>query len=68
MMTEKCKGFMYFYTKQVTLDGTIITLKLDYEFLYCYMKFVRHQVSLPYRTTGKIIVLCILIFKFLDSR
>jgi hypothetical protein len=30
--------------------------------------FVRDQISHPYRTTGKIIVLCILIFKFFDSR
>jgi hypothetical protein len=29
---------------------------------------VRDQVSHPYKTTGKIIVLCILIFTFLDSR
>jgi hypothetical protein len=30
--------------------------------------FVRNQVAHPYRTTGKIIVLHILIFVFLDSR
>jgi hypothetical protein len=29
---------------------------------------VRNQVSHPYKTTGKIIVLCILIFVFLDSK
>ena len=29
---------------------------------------VSDQVSHPYKTTGKIIVLCILIFKFLDSK
>jgi hypothetical protein len=34
----------------------------------CYSLDVRDQVSHPYRTTGKIIVLYILIFKVLDSR
>jgi hypothetical protein len=29
---------------------------------------VSDQVSYPYKTTGKIIVLCTLIFKFLDSK
>jgi hypothetical protein len=29
---------------------------------------VRDQVSHPYKTTGRIMVLCILTFKFLDSR
>jgi hypothetical protein len=29
---------------------------------------VRDQVSNPYKATGKIRVLCILIFTFLDSR
>jgi hypothetical protein len=29
---------------------------------------VRHQVSHPYKTTGRIMVLCILTFTFLDSR
>jgi hypothetical protein len=29
---------------------------------------VRDQVSHPYRTTGKITVLCILIFRFFDMR
>jgi hypothetical protein len=28
---------------------------------------VSDQVSHPYNTTGKIIVLCILVFEFLDS-
>jgi hypothetical protein len=29
---------------------------------------VSDQVSHPYKQTGKILVLCILIFKFLDSK
>jgi hypothetical protein len=34
----------------------------------CSSLNVRDQVSHPYRTTGKIRVLCILVFMFLDSR
>jgi small basic protein len=34
----------------------------------CSSLDIRDQVSHPYRTAGKIIVLCIQIFKFLDSR
>jgi hypothetical protein len=34
----------------------------------CSSLNVRDQVSHPYRTTGRIIVLYILIFMFLDSR
>jgi hypothetical protein len=36
-------------------------------FSLCSSLNVRNKVSHPYRTTGKIIVLCILIFKFFDS-
>jgi hypothetical protein len=34
----------------------------------CYYLNVRGQVSQPYKTTGRIIVLYILTFTFLDSR
>jgi hypothetical protein len=34
----------------------------------CYSLNVRDQVSYPYRITGKIIFLYILLFMFLDSR
>jgi fucose permease len=34
----------------------------------CSCLNVRDQVSHPYKTTGKILVLCILIFTFLDSK
>jgi hypothetical protein len=34
----------------------------------CSSLKVRDQVSHPYRTTGKILVLCILIFMFLDTK
>jgi hypothetical protein len=34
----------------------------------CSSLSVRHQVSHPYRTTGKIMVVYILIFKFFESR
>jgi hypothetical protein len=34
----------------------------------CSLLNVRNQLLHPYRTTGKIILLYILIFKFLDSR
>jgi hypothetical protein len=34
----------------------------------CSSLNVRNQVSHPYKTIGKVIVLCILIFKFFDSR
>jgi hypothetical protein len=34
----------------------------------CSSLKIRDQISHPYRTTGKIILLCILLFMFLDSR
>jgi hypothetical protein len=34
----------------------------------CSSLYIRVEVSHPHRTTGKIIILCILIFTFLDSR
>jgi hypothetical protein len=34
----------------------------------CFSLNIRDQVSPPYRTTGKITILCILVFTFLDSR
>jgi len=34
----------------------------------CFSLSVSYQVSHTYKTTGKTIVLCILIFKFLDSK
>jgi hypothetical protein len=47
-----------------TLFSTLFSNTLS----LCSSLNVRDQVAQPYRTTGKIIVLCILAFKFFDSR
>jgi hypothetical protein len=46
----------------------ILTTLISNTFNVCSSHIVRDQVSLPYKTTFKVIVLCILIFTFLGSK
>jgi hypothetical protein len=46
----------------------LLSTQFSNSFSICHSLSVRDQVSHPFRTRGKIIVLCIPIFKFFESR
>jgi uncharacterized membrane protein SirB2 len=56
-------SFLHTPTTSYTFGPSILLCTL-----FSDTRSVRDHVSKPYRTTGKIIALCILIFKFFDSR
>jgi hypothetical protein len=70
------RKFIHFANNYLLLDYTACSKKKDRTFAntmfsntlsFCSSCNVSNQVTHPYKTIGKIIVLCILIFKFLDS-
>ena len=67
-MSSFC-SFLHFPFTLSVLGGIIflITIFLNIPSLYFFLK-LRYQVSHQYKTTGKFIVYCILIFIFLDSK
>jgi hypothetical protein len=65
-----CTGYELFIMHSSSLIGPNILLRaLFSNILYFYSSVsVRDKVSNTYKTTDKIMVLCILIFKFLEMR
>jgi hypothetical protein len=55
-------------TSSILSPNILLSILFSYTLSHCYFLIVRDQVPHPYRTTGKIIILHILIFIFLDSR
>ena len=69
LLSSSLRGFLHSPGASSLLGPNILlsTLFLNTLSLHSFLN-VRDQASHPYKTIGKIIVLCILIFKFLDSK